>query len=215
MASNIDTQLSAAIDKNWARQVEWLKSLVSFPSLRGEEAPCQDWIAREFANRGWAVDRYTLADVPMETLPGFSPVMDTDYSRAVQVVASLRAPKPAGRSLIMQGHVDVVPTGPVSMWQTPPFVPTIKDGRVHGRGANDMKSGVCAMVFALDALRDAGYLPGSDVYVQTVTEEEFDRQRRAFHIGARLSRRRLPHPRADRCACLSRHDRRDVVPAQD
>ena len=43
---------------------------------------------------------------------------------------------------------------------------------MHGRGANDMKSGVCAMVFALDALRDAGYLPGSDVYVQTVTEEE-------------------------------------------
>ena len=46
MASSIDTQLSAAVDKNWARQVDWLKSLVSFPSLRGEEAPCQDWIAR-------------------------------------------------------------------------------------------------------------------------------------------------------------------------
>lgn len=169
---DFQTQLADAIDKNWTRQVHWLKSLVSFPSLRGEEAPCQDWIAREFASRGWMVDRYTLTDVAMDTLPGFSPVMDTDYSRAVQVVASLRAPTPAARSLILQGHVDVVPTGPVDMWQTPPFVPTIKDGRMHGRGANDMKSGVCAMVFALDALRDAGYLPGSDVYVQTVTEEE-------------------------------------------
>src|SRR5262245_52647072 len=108
----------------------------------------------------------------MDTLPGFSPVMDTDYSRAVQVVASLRAPKPTGRSLILQGHVDVVPAGPVEMWQTPPFVGTVKDGRMYGRGANDMKSGVCAMVFALDALHDAGCLPGSAVYVQTVTEEE-------------------------------------------
>jgi acetylornithine deacetylase len=171
-ATDIHAQLAAAVDANWERQVDWLKSLVSFPSLRGAEAPCQDWIAREFAGRGWAVDRYTLSDVAMDALPGFSPVMDTDYGRAVQVVASLRAPARQGRSLILQGHVDVVPTGPANMWQTPPFVPTVKDGRMHGRGANDMKSGVCAMVFALDALRSAGYLPGSDVYVQTVTEEE-------------------------------------------
>jgi acetylornithine deacetylase len=170
--TDIDRQLGSAIDANWARQVDWLTSLVSFPSLRGKEAPCQDWIAREFASRGWPVDRYTLSDVAMEALPGFSPVMDTDYRDAVQVVASLRAPKPQGRSLILQGHVDVVPTGPINMWQTPPFVPTIRDGRMFGRGANDMKSGVCAMVFALDALRHAGFHPGSDVYVQTVTEEE-------------------------------------------
>jgi acetylornithine deacetylase len=172
LPTELHQQLSAAVDASWDRQVEWLKSLVAFPSLRGDEAPCQDWIAREFASRGWAVDRYTLSDVAMDTLPGFSPVMNTDYDRAVQVVASVRAPHPEKRSLIMQGHVDVVPAGPKDMWQSPPFVPTIRDGRMYGRGANDMKSGVCAMVFALDALRSAGYAPASDVYVQTVTEEE-------------------------------------------
>jgi acetylornithine deacetylase len=171
-SNDIHAELATAVEASWDRQVEWLKTLVAFPSLRGEEAPCQDWIAREFAGRGWSVDRYTLSDVAMETLPGFSPVMDTDYSRAVQVVASIRSPKQEKRSLILQGHVDVVPTGPLDMWQSPPFVPTIRDGRMYGRGANDMKSGVCAMVFALDALRSAGYLPASDVYVQTVTEEE-------------------------------------------
>ena len=173
MASpDIHAALAAAIEANWPRQVEWLKTLVGFPSLRGEEAPCQDWIARELAARGWSVDRYTLADIEMAHLAGYSPVMDTDYRKAVQVVASLRAPRPLGKSLIMQGHVDVVPTGPVTMWAAPPFAPAIRDGRMYGRGANDMKSGVCAMVFALDALRSAGFLPGSDVYVQTVTEEE-------------------------------------------
>jgi acetylornithine deacetylase len=170
--SDIHQKLAAAVDANWDRQVGWLKTLVSFPSLRGEEGPCQDWIAREFASRGWSVDRYTLSDVAMDTLPGFSPVMDTDYAKAVQVVASLRAPKQERRSLIMQGHVDVVPTGPIEMWRSAPFASVIKDGRMHGRGANDMKSGVCAMVFALDGLRNAGFLPASDVYVQTVTEEE-------------------------------------------
>ena len=179
--------LAKAVDANWDRQVGWLQSLVRFPSLRGHEGPCQDWIAREFAGRGWSVDRYTLADVAMDHLPGFSPVMDTDYKQAVQVVATVRAPtqptpptqstqpaqpKPGGRSLILQGHVDVVPAGPLDMWMFPPFDPVIKDGWMNGRGAHDMKQGVAAMVFAMDALRSAGLAPAADVYVQTVTEEE-------------------------------------------
>ena len=101
-ASDLQTRLDAAVDDNFARQVAWLGTLVRFPSLRGEEAPCQDWIAREFAARGWSIDRYTLSDVAMSHLPGFSPVMDTDYSRAVQVVASLRPRAAKGKSLILQ-----------------------------------------------------------------------------------------------------------------
>ncbi len=164
--------LEKAVDANWEKQVAWLQSLVRFPSLRGKEGPCQDWIAREFAGRGWSVDRYTLDQVPMDHLPGFSPVMDTDYSQAVQVVATVRAPAQTGRSLILQGHVDVVPPGPAEMWTHPPFDPVIRDGWMNGRGAHDMKQGVSAMVFAMDALRTAGLAPAADVYVQTVTEEE-------------------------------------------
>src|SRR5712675_370008 len=108
--------LEKAVDANWDKQVAWLQSLVRFPSVRGKEGPCQDWIAREFSGRGWSVDRYTLDQVAMDHLPGFSPVMDTDYSQAVQVVASVRAPEQTGRSLILQGHVDVVPEGPAEMW---------------------------------------------------------------------------------------------------
>jgi acetylornithine deacetylase len=164
--------LTTAIDLNWDRQVAWLQSLVRFPSLRGREAPCQDWLAREFAARGWAVDRYTLSEVPMDHLRGYAPVMDTNYADAVQVVATLRAPQPAGRSLVLQGHVDVVPEGPHDMWTHAPFAGDVRDGFIYGRGASDMKLGVSAMVFALDALKSAGYAPAADVYVQTVTEEE-------------------------------------------
>ena len=170
--SDLLTKLEHAIAANWTRQIAWLQDLVRFPSLRGEEGPCQDWIAREFTGRGWSVDRYTLDEVALDHLPGFAPVLDTDYSRAVQVVATLRAAKPTGRSLILQGHVDVVPTGPVDMWTYPPFDAVIRDGCLYGRGAHDMKQGVAAMVFALDALRDAGVAPAGDVYIETVTEEE-------------------------------------------
>ncbi|KAB2848410.1 MAG: ArgE/DapE family deacylase [Hyphomicrobiaceae bacterium] len=168
----IADRIAAAVNSLWSREMEWLAMLVSFPSLRGREAPCQDWLAREFAARGWAVDRYLLSDVEMAHLPGYSPVMDTDYAHAVQVVAGIRARMARGRSLILQGHVDVVPAGPVNMWSSPPFAAAINDGRMIGRGANDMKSGVAAMVFALDALQLAGLRPTADIYVQTVTEEE-------------------------------------------
>ena len=172
MPQELKDTLATAVERSWAKEVAWLRTLVAFPSLRGQEAPCQDWIAGEFSRRGWSVDRYTLAEIDMSHLPGFSPIADTDYTRAVQVVASLRAPNPEGRSLILQGHVDVVPTGPLEMWTNPPFAPTERDGKLYGRGANDMKSGVAAMVFALDALSTAGFRPTADVYVQTVTEEE-------------------------------------------
>src|SRR5262245_10381350 len=141
MLRELKDTLETVVEANWAKEVAWLKTLAAFPSLRGQEAPCQDWIAREFATRGWSVDRYTLADMDMAHLPGFSPIADTDYTRAVQVVASLRTPSPKGRSLILQGHVDVVPAGPLEMWASPPFAPTERNGKLYGRGTNDMKSG--------------------------------------------------------------------------
>lgn len=165
-------KLEAAVEANWDRQVAWLQTLVRFPSVRGKEGPCQDWLAREMAQRGWSVDRYTLSEVQMSHLPGFSPVMDTDYAQAVQVVGTVRSPEQKGKSLIVQGHVDVVPPGPEEMWQFPPFDPVISGEWMNGRGCHDMKQGVAAMFFAMDALRTAGLAPASDVYVQTVTEEE-------------------------------------------
>ncbi len=165
-------RLRQAVDAGFAQQTAFLTELVKFPSTRGEEAPLQDWMARQLAARGYSVDRYVLGDLDMSHLPGFSPVLDTDYSRAVQVVGTRRAAAPTGRSLIIQGHVDVVPTGPTALWSAPPFSGDAKGEWLHGRGAGDMKQGVSAMVFALDAIRAAGLELTADIHVQTVTEEE-------------------------------------------
>lgn len=167
-------RLSAAVAENWSRQLSWFQSLVRFRSLSGQESECQNWLADEFESRGWQVDRYTLADQPTAHLPGHADCPLTDPANAVQVVATVPATgvSEESRSLILQGHVDVVPTGPLDMWSQPPFAAVIKDGYLYGRGAQDMKMGISAMVFALDALALAGLKLNGQVYVQTVTEEE-------------------------------------------
>jgi acetylornithine deacetylase len=172
MDKELMARLRRAVESGHEQQVAFLAEMVRFPSLRGQEAPLQDWIARQLAARGYAVDRFTLADVPLTAHPKASPMVDVDPAGSVQVAAMHRAATPGGRSLILQGHIDVVPTGPHEMWTYPPFSATIRDGWMYGRGAYDMKAGVSCMIFALDALRAAGLEPAADVCVQTVTEEE-------------------------------------------
>lgn len=168
MLDRLRTAVAAGFDK----QLAFYADLIRFRSIRGEEAQLQDWMAGQLAERGYEVDRYTLDQVHMENLPGYSPVMDTDYGQAVQVIGTRQAVNPTGRSLILQGHVDVVPPGPLELWSTPPFEPAIHDGWMHGRGAGDMKQGVSAMIFAMDAIHAAGFEPAGHVFVQSVTEEE-------------------------------------------
>ena len=78
----------------------------------------------------------------------------------------------ANKAFGFNGHTDVVPVGDAKAWTHDPFGAEIVDGVMYGRGACDMKSGVACMVYAMDAIRAAGFEPAADVYVETVTEEE-------------------------------------------
>jgi acetylornithine deacetylase len=79
---------------------------------------------------------------------------------------------PDKKSMILNGHVDVVSPEPVDQWQHDPWGAEIEDNRLYGRGAVDMKAGVIANLFALKALKKAGIDPGGDVMLQSVVEEE-------------------------------------------
>ncbi|WP_316225414.1 ArgE/DapE family deacylase [Bradyrhizobium sp. SZCCHNS3052] len=169
--NDVMERLAAAVDANFARQVAFLQQLVQFRSLRGEEAPVQDWLAREFATRGYQVDRFSLEDVDLMRHPKAAPMDSIALDGSQQVVATLDGAG-KGRSLILQGHIDVVPEGPTDLWNDPPYEGIVRDGWMIGRGAQDMKAGVSAMIFALDAIKAAGFVPDGRIHLETVTEEE-------------------------------------------
>ncbi len=163
--------LTDAVDAGFEDQVALTADLVRFPSTRGNEATAQDFMAGQMRERGLDVDRFKVDIEEIRHLPGFSPV-HVSYDNAWNVVGTRRATNPTGRSLILNGHIDVVPTGPLDMWTTPPFEPKIADGWLHGRGSGDMKAGLIACLAALDAVERAGFRPAADVTVQSVIEEE-------------------------------------------
>jgi acetylornithine deacetylase len=172
---DMDTETTSAIldavDALFDRQIEFLAELSAHPSVRGNEQSAQDFVASELDARGLSVDRWNVEVDDIAHLPGFSPVLG-NYDDAVNVVGSHRSERRTGRSLILNGHIDVVPAGPLDMWDTPPFEPRVEGEWMYGRGTGDMKAGIAGNLFALDALRHMGMVPAADVFFQSVVEEE-------------------------------------------
>jgi acetylornithine deacetylase len=156
-------------------------------------------MAAQMVKRGLQVDHFRIELDKIRALPGFSPAF-VSYDNAYNVVGTQRAPDRRGRSLILNGHIDVVPAGPLDMWTSPPFEPRRSDGWLFGRGAGDMKSGLVACLAALDAIERAGFRPMADIIVQSVVEEECTGNgalaclERSYHADAVL----IPEPQHER-----------------
>ena len=86
------------------------------------------------------------------------------------MIATIDGDRP-GRTLLFEGHTDVVTEGDEDAWSVDPFGAELRDGRIYGRGSADMKSGVAAMLFAADAVVRAGSFPGRLVVAALVDEE--------------------------------------------
>jgi acetylornithine deacetylase len=165
------TNILAAVDDAFDDQVAFTQNLVSYPSQRGQEHTAQEFMHEAMRSRGLAMDRWAIDVDEIRDHPGFSPV-NVSYENAVNVIGTHQPRLAQGRSLILNGHIDVVPTGPLDMWTLPPYEPRVVNGWLHGRGAGDMKAGLAANLYALDALKRAGVAPAATVYFQSVTEEE-------------------------------------------
>ncbi len=144
-----------------------LAALVATPSITGQESDIQDQIAGLLAGSGLHVERIAPDLAELVDDPEF-PGMEVPRTELPVVVGRLATGKPGPRILLI-AHCDVVPAG--GSWTTPPFEPSIRDGRLYGRGACDMKGGLVA---ALEALRllDRDEIRGEVVFVSVPAEED-------------------------------------------
>ena len=148
--------------------VAFLQELVRVPSLLGSEEPAQRLVEDRLREIGFTVrsiepDAERLAEYAHSGLPLRS------YEGRRCLVGTLTGGR--GRSLLLNGHVDVVSVRPADQWTKPPFGADIEGGRLYGRGACDMKGGIAAMLLGVEAALAPGPLPGDVVY-QSVIEEE-------------------------------------------
>jgi succinyl-diaminopimelate desuccinylase len=162
MSSDATENLFKAIDERRDELVELTRALIRFPTVNppGEAyRPCAEFIGDRMRARGFAVDYVRAAGTPGD---------DEDYPR-INVIAR-RSGEAPGPCVHFNSHIDVVQSG--RGWTLDPFAAAVKDGRVYGRGACDMKGGLAASIIAVEALIDcSAALPGTLEISGTVDEE--------------------------------------------
>lgn len=151
--------------------------LIAIPSIDGHEVDAQRFVAGALARIGADVDTWSIDMASLAEHPAYS--AEVDRPEALGVVGAFGAAgpeRPPGRgarpTLMLNGHIDVVPTGDPDDWTTGPFSPTVRDGRLYGRGACDMKGGLAAAIHAIDAVGRAGVRLDGRVVVASVVGEE-------------------------------------------
>jgi succinyl-diaminopimelate desuccinylase len=132
------------------------EQLIACRSVTPEDGGCQALIAERLSALGFACESHP-----------FGP-----EGARVSNLWAVRRGAPGGKLLVFAGHTDVVPTGPLGQWQSDPFVPTKRDGKLYGRGAADMKTSIAAMVVAAEEYVQAHpNAPGSIAVLITSDEE--------------------------------------------
>lgn len=164
-----EKEILAAIDASREAILEDLVKLVRIPSLVGEEGPIQTHMEDCLRRAGMSVEKFEAVREQIAQHPGYVPTTG-EYSGRPNVIGKCGGK--AGRSIILNGHVDVVSPEPISAWRHDPWGAEIEDGRLYGRGAADMKGGIVAALSALEGIRRSGYRPVGTVIFESVIEEE-------------------------------------------
>lgn len=172
--------LKTVLEENKDKYIEQLKNLVAIDThdlghgiAGGLEKEGQDYMIRLFEEMGAEVKKDPMKERDIEACYHKYNEGNLGHNQTDRYNVYARFPgKAGGRSLMFNGHIDVMPADETDEWTNPPFEPTIRDGKMYGRGTADMKGGLMASVMAVQLLKDAGAeLPG-DVLITSVCDEE-------------------------------------------
>jgi len=149
-----------------------LAELIRIPSITGSEEAIQDAMERLLGDIGLEARRIVTDPVTFADDPDFP---GSEMPRTSLPIVTGRLGRAGGKRILLVGHVDVVPPGDPATWSVDPWAAEVRDGRMYGRGACDMKGGVVAIVAAVRAIVASGaaeHLAGELLVVSVPSEED-------------------------------------------
>lgn len=148
----------------------FLQKIVQADSTQGNERQAQEIVAERLHEMGLKVDVWEPDGEELKKHPYFYSPRDR-FEGSPNVVGVWKG-SGAGRSIILNGHIDVVPAGDREQWEHDPFSGKVENGKMYGRGVTDMKGGNVALMAAIQCLKELGVRLKGDVIFQSVVEEE-------------------------------------------
>jgi acetylornithine deacetylase len=170
MSDSNRQKILAKIDQSRDNAIKFLQQMIAIPSVTGDEGKIQDFLNSYLTKLGLKVDMWESNWEELKKHPGYIPV-EIGYEGRPNIVATWKGTG-GGRSLLLNGHTDVIPVGNGEGWSDNPWSAKIKDGRIYGRGSCDMKSGVASHILAVEYLKAAGIKLKGDVLIDIVIDEE-------------------------------------------
>lgn len=161
-----------AVDGMQAQMMQLVGDVVRIPSISGTDAEndAQAFAAGVLDRGGFEVDHWPIDLDQLRSDPDF-PGMEVDRREAWGLVGR-RPGNGDGATLMLNGHIDVVPIGDPEAWETQPFAADTRGDRLFGRGSCDMKAGLVAALWAAEAIRTADVRLRGDLLVASVQGEE-------------------------------------------
>ncbi len=168
--TDLERSVVDGIEEKRDEIINFLKKLIGFKSITGSEGLIQNFLGDVLQKGGLEIDAFEIDTEKLrhEALYALPPL---SYEGRPNVVA-IRRGTGGGRSLLFNGHVDVIPAKE-EVWEFNPWSGHIRDGLLYGRGASDMKSGLAAMTMAALAVASMGIGLKGDVILEYVADEEF------------------------------------------
>ena len=170
MSAELRRKVLEKINERREASIAFLQKIIAIPSVTGDEARIQKFLADYMTQLGLAVDAWETDWEQLKKHPAYRTV-ERGYEGRPNIVATLKGTG-GGRSLLLNGHTDVIPVGDGKGWSDDPWSAKIKGGRIYGRGSCDMKSGVASHVMAVESILAAGGRPRGDVHINVVVDEE-------------------------------------------
>ncbi|PLR98873.1 peptidase [Bacillus sp. T33-2] len=166
----LKSRIRVYITEHRARAARLLQRLVQEGSSRGNESGAQAVIIEKCRELGLDLDIWEIGGEALVNHPVYCSDRKS-FAGNPNVVGVLKG-SGGGKSLVLNGHIDVVPVGDLNEWERDPFSGYIEGGKLYGRGSTDMKGGSVALLLAMEAVIKTGIILKGDVIFQSVIEEE-------------------------------------------